>query len=111
MASNILFEFNAKQESQAIINHGKNKYNTISNFNDTNPIYSNRIEISSNSSKRPNYNYKTIFEDLKYNVNYKSGKNSDNTNNNSAKSLQKKEENNTMKKVFSGKTRESINKK
>ncbi len=89
--------------------------NTDNNFstlqNPTNAIYRTAIEKTTNLGKRTCNEYKTIFDDVKYKVNYKNNKNSAsssilNITNNTNRNAMKKEEMNKIRSVFNGKSKD-----
>lgn len=81
----------------------KNNHSSINK--PTNVIFRTAIEKTSNLGKRTCNEYKTIFEDVKYKVNYKKSSASNSmlnlTNN---RNTMKKEENSKIRSVFSGKS-------
>ncbi len=90
-------------------NYQKN-HSTIQN--QTNVIFRNAMEKTANLGKRTCNEYKTIFEDVKYKVNYKKNNASNSilniTNNRNAI---KKEENSKIRSVFSGKSKDRFSRK
>jgi len=93
----------------------ENNYSTIQNS--TNAIYRTAIEKTSNLGKRTCNEYKTIFEDVKYKVNYKNNKSNSrstsilNITNNTNRNAIKKEEMNKIRSVFNGKSKDRFSKK
>lgn len=90
--------------------NNQENYSTIKN--QTNVIYRTVMEKTANLGKRTCNEYKTIFEDVKYKVNYKKNSASNSilnvTNNRNA---MKKEENSKIRSVFSGKSKDRFSRK
>jgi len=89
---------------------GNNTFNTI--HHPTNVIFRTALEKTSNLGKRTCNEYKTIFEDVKYKVNYKktSTSNSILTIINS-RNVMKKQEDSKIRSVFSGKSKDRFSRK
>ena len=75
-------------------------------------VFRTTIEKTSNLGERTCNKYKTIFDDVKYKVNYKKNSASNSILSISkSRNAMKKEENNKIRTVFSGKTKDRFSKK
>lgn len=112
MTSHIPFGPDNNNAGKNISNKLSSNFNTISHQN-VNSTYRPALEKSTNLGKRTCNEYKTIFEDLKYKANFKNGQSASITFHNgaTARGSIKKEESETIKRLFSKQSRYSFNKK
>ncbi len=112
-----LYDLGYETNKSQIIRSNTEQAENPSNFktiqNPTNVTFRTAMEKTSNLGKRTCNEYKTIFEDVKFKVNYKKSSGTQNSilNITNSRNALKKEEHSKIRSVFSGKSKDRFSKK